>query len=114
MKRMLVSWLLNTLSILVVAHLVPGIRVAGILSALIASLVIGFVNATLGVFLKVLTLPLTLVTFGLFLLVINAAMLKFSSLLVPGFYVQGFWAAFIGAIVLSLLNMLLRYVVGRR
>jgi putative membrane protein len=90
---------------------VPGIYVSGIGAALIAALVIGFVNATIGVVLKILTFPLTLITLGLFWLIINALMLKFASALVPGFQVRGFFAAFVGAIVLSLVNMLLRWLV---
>ena len=81
----------------------------GATAALIAALVIGFINATLGLFLKVITFPLTLVTFGLFWLVINAAMLELATAIVPGFKVQSFGAAFWGAIVLSLVNMLLRW-----
>ena len=81
-------------------------------AALIAALVIGFINATVGVVLKILTFPLTLVTLGLFWLVINALMLELASaLLAPGFQVRGFFAAFVGAIVLSLVNMLLKWLV---
>jgi putative membrane protein len=88
--------------------------VRGAAAALIAALVIGFVNATLGLVLKVITFPLTLLTFGLFWFVINAAMLELASAIVPGFEVRGFGAAFIGAIVLSLVNMLLRWVIETR
>jgi putative membrane protein len=80
-------------------------------AALIAALAIGFINATIGVVLKILTFPLTLVTLGLFWWVINALMLKFASALVPGFQVRGFFAAFVGAIVLSLVNMILKWLV---
>jgi len=95
-----------------VAQLVSGVYVSGWKSALIAALVIGFINATVGLVLKVVTFPLTIVTLGLFWLVINALMLKLASaLLSPGFQVHGFFAAFIGAIVLSLVNMLLKAIV---
>jgi putative membrane protein len=81
-------------------------------SALIAALVIGFINATIGLVLKVITFPLTLVTLGLFWFVINALMLELASaLLSPGFRVNGFLAAFVGAIVLSLVNLLLKAIV---
>jgi putative membrane protein len=93
---------------------VPGFFVRGPAAALIAALVIGFVNATLGLFLKIITFPLTLLTFGLFWFVINAAMLELASAIVPGFEVRGFGAAFIGAIVLSLVNMFLRWIVEPR
>ena len=105
--RMLLNWLLSALAVWIVSRVVPGIYVSGIGAAL----VIGFVNATIGVVLKILTFPLTLITLGLFWLIINALMLKFASALVPGFQVRGFFAAFVGAIVLSLVNMLLRWLV---
>jgi uncharacterized membrane protein YvlD (DUF360 family) len=72
--------------------------------------IIGFVNGTIGLLLKILTFPLIVLTFGIFWFIINALMLKFASLLVPGFYVQGFAAAFWGAIILSLLNIAVRQV----
>jgi len=110
--RLLLSWILSAFAVWIVAQLVPGVHVSGWKSALIAALVIGFINATIGLVLKVITFPLTLVTLGLFWLVINALMLELASaLLSPGFQVHGFLAAFIGAIVLSLVNMLLKAVV---
>ena len=108
MASLLLHWLISALSLLIAAYLLPGIEVAGLGPALVAPVVIGLVNATLGFILKVLTLPLTLLTFGLFLLVINALMLQLASFLVPGFYVAGFWSAFFGAIVLSLVSMVFR------
>ncbi|PSH04801.1 MAG: hypothetical protein CXZ00_05380 [Acidobacteria bacterium] len=109
MVHLLIRWLISAILLLVVSHLVPGFKVDGLRSALIAALAIGLVNATLGFILKILTFPLTLVTFGLFLLVINALMLLFVSHLVPGFIVRGFVPAFWGALLLSLLNMLTRW-----
>lgn len=108
--RMLLHWLLNAVTLLLVAHFVPGFHVRGLGSALIAVVVIGLVNATLGLLLKVLTLPLSIVTFGIFLLVINAIMLQFASVLVPGFQVDGFVPAFVGAALILVLNMLWRWV----
>ena len=108
MLRLLVNWILSAVAVWVVAQVVPGVHVNGAVAALIAALVIGFINATLGLVLKVITFPLTLLTLGLFWLVINAVMLELASALVPGFQVHGFLAAFIGAIVLSLVNMVLR------
>jgi len=107
--RLLLNWVLSALAVWIVAQLGIGISVRGAVSALVAALVIGFINATIGLVLKIITFPLTLVTLGLFWLVINALMLELASaLLSPGFQVRGFLAAFIGAIVLSLVNMLLR------
>ena len=109
--RLLVHWILSALAVWVVAQVVPGIAVRGAAAALIAAVVIGFINATLGLFLKIITFPLTIVTFGLFWFVVNAAMLELASAIVPGFYVRSFVAAFWGAIALSLVNMLLRWLV---
>ncbi|MGA9392177.1 MAG: phage holin family protein [Candidatus Sulfotelmatobacter sp.] len=110
--RMILSWVLSALAVWIVSRVVPGISVSGPMAALIAALVIGFINATIGLLLKILTFPLTLVTLGLFWLVINALMLELASaLLAPGFQVHGFFAAFVGAIVLSLVNMILRWLV---
>jgi putative membrane protein len=109
--RLLLNWILSALAVWIVSRVVPGIYVSGPVAALIAALAIGFINATLGVLLKILTFPLTLATLGIFWFVINALMLKFASALVPGFQVHGFIAAFLGAIVLSLVNMLLKWLV---
>jgi putative membrane protein len=106
---LIVHWLLSALSLLIVAYLVPGVEIRGFGTALVAAVVIGLVNATLGFVLKILTLPLTIVTFGLFLIVINALMLGFAAMLVPGFSVDGFGAALLGAIVLSLVSFVLRF-----
>jgi putative membrane protein len=109
--RMLIHWLLSALSIWIVSRLVPGFSLSGPMAALIAAVVIGFVNATVGLFLKIITFPLTLLTLGLFWLVINAVMIELASAIVPGFHVQTFGAAFWGAIVLSLVNMVLKWLV---
>ena len=111
--RTLINWLLSALAVWLVAQFVRGFHVSGIAAALVAALVIGFVNATLGLLLKVITFPLTILTLGLFWLVINALMLKLASVLLsPAFRVDTFAAAFWGAIVLSLVNMLLRWLAG--
>ena len=109
--RMIVNWILSALALLVVSYLVHGFHVDGFRSALLAALVIGLINATLGALLKLVTLPLTVLTLGIFWLVINALMLQFATWFVRGFSVAGFWAAFWGAIVLSLVNMFLRWLV---
>ena len=106
--RLLLNWVLSALAVWIVSKVVPGISVSGPMAALIAALAIGFINATVGALLKVLTFPLTLLTLGLFWFVINAAMLKLASVLVPGFEVHGFVAALLGAILLSLVSSLLQ------
>ncbi len=109
--RMLVHWIITALAVWITSRVVAGFLVSGAGAALIAAIVIGFINATLGLVLKVLTLPLTILTLGVFWFVINAFMLKLASAFVPGFRIQGFMAAFWGGIVLSLVNMLLKWLV---
>ena len=109
--RLLLHWILSAVAVWIVAHVVPGIAVSGPVAALIAALVIGLVNATLGLVLKILTFPLTILTLGLFWFVINALMLEFAAALVPGFYVRGFIPALIGAVMLSLVSSVLQWLV---
>jgi len=111
MLALLAQWILSAIALIVVSKLVPGFDVHGLGPALIASLVIGLLNATLGFLLKIITFPLSILTLGLFLLVINALMIELASGIVPGFKVYGFWPAFWGGIVLSLLGMLIRAIV---
>jgi putative membrane protein len=107
--RLLVNWLLSAIALLIVSYFMPGFHVSGFGAALIAALVIGLVNAPLGLFLKIITLPLTVLTLGIFWWVINALMLMFASaILRPSFVVSGFLPAFLGAIVLSLVNAILK------
>jgi putative membrane protein len=108
MVRLLIHWLLSAVALLVVSNLVPGFYVEGLGPALIAALVIGLLNATVGFFLKIITFPISILTLGLFLLVINGMMIMVASSLVRGFHVRGFGPAFWGAVVLALLGMLIR------
>jgi putative membrane protein len=111
MIRLLLNWFLSALSLLIVTRIVPGFVVTGFGPALLAVIVIGLVNGTLGLFLKLITFPLTILTLGIFWLVINALMLMAASALVPGFKIQGFWPAFLGAIVLSIVNLIMHWLV---
>jgi putative membrane protein len=95
----------------IVANLGIGITVSGPKAALIAAAVIGLINATIGLLLKILTFPLTIVTLGLFWFVINALMLELAANLVQGFQVRNFFAAFIGAILLSIVSSVLQWLV---
>jgi putative membrane protein len=108
--RILLNWLLNAVSLMIVAHFIHGFEIASLKTALIAALVIGLVNATIGLFLKIITFPLTLITVGIFWFVINALMLMLAATVVPGFTVRGFAPAFFGAIVLSIVNLILRWI----
>jgi putative membrane protein len=114
MLRMLLQWILNAIALLIVAHFVSGFVVSGWKSALIAVVVIGLFNATVGLLLKVITLPLGILTFGLFFLVINAVILKFAGAVVPGFQVETFTAAFVGALALAVLHMLFGFLTPKR
>ena len=108
--KLIVNWLLSALSLMIAAYVIPGFEVSDFGSAMIAALVIGLANATIGLLLKILTFPLTLLTFGLFWFVINALILILASEFVPGFNIRGLVPAFFGAILLSVVNLILRSV----
>lgn len=101
---MLIRWVLNTLALLIVVHVVPGFGYRSILSLAIAAAVLGLLNALVRPVLFLLTLPLTIVTLGLFVIVLNAVMLELTAMLVPGFSIEGFGWAMLGAILLSLVS----------
>jgi putative membrane protein len=109
--RLILHWILSAIALLLVSHLVPGFHVSGLIPALIAAVVIGLLNATVGLFVKIITLPLTILTLGLFLLVVNGLMILLASAVVPGFHVHGIGPAFWGAVILALLGMLIRAIV---
>jgi putative membrane protein len=111
--RWLLHWIVNALVLLGVSRIVPGFNVRSFGSALFAVVIIGIVNATLGLFLKVMTFPLSLLTLGLFIFVIDAFVLWVSSKLVPGFTITGFSPALIAALVMALIQMLLGYISGK-
>jgi putative membrane protein len=108
--RLLIRWLIMAVSLFIVSQIIPGIHVTTVQAALIAAVVVGFLNATLGTILKILTFPFTILTLGLFWLVINAAMLGLAASLVNGFTIDGPITAFIGSIVLSLVNLVLKVI----
>jgi putative membrane protein len=112
--RLLLHWLLSALALLIVAHVVPGFYLSGLGAALWAAVMIGLINATLGLLLKVVTFPLTVLTLGIFWLIINALMLELATWFVPGFRISGFFAALVGAILLMLVNMLFRALLPKR
>jgi putative membrane protein len=101
---LLLVWILNAVALLVVAYLLPGITVASFGSALIAALVLGLLNTIVKPVLILLTLPLTVVTLGLFLIVLNALVFWFAGSIMKGFQVDGFWWALLGAIVYSIVS----------
>lgn len=111
MIRLLANWLLSAVALLIVSHVVTGFRVDSLGTALIAALVFGLLNATVGLLLKLVTLPFVILTFGIFLLVVNAVVLELASGFVPGFHIRSFGAAFWGAAVLAVIQMLFRFLV---
>ncbi|TSH91617.1 phage holin family protein [Verticiella sediminum] len=109
---LLLIWLLNAVALLVVAYILPGITVASFGSALVAALVLGLLNTLVKPILVFLTLPITIITLGLFLLVLNALVFWFAGSVLSGFKVNGFWWAMIGALLYSIISGLLSTLVG--
>ena len=103
-KELLARWLLLTIAIVFSSKMIEGIHVSGLVSALAAAAILGVLNTFLRPVLILLTLPITVITLGLFILVLNAMMLEMASFFVYGFTVEGFGAAFWGTIVISLIN----------
>jgi putative membrane protein len=110
MIKLLIHWILSAITLMVISHFLSGFHVMGLKPALIAALVIGLLNATLGLLLKIITFPISILTLGLFLFVINGLMILMASSLVRGFRVNGMVPAFWGAVVLTLLGMIIRAV----
>jgi putative membrane protein len=113
MLRLLVVWLINTVALIAVAYLMPSVTISSFGTALLAALVLGFLNAIIRPILVLLTLPVTVLTLGLFIFVINGLLFWAVSALVPGFHVAGFWSGVLGAIVFSLVSWLLSALVLR-
>jgi putative membrane protein len=111
--RWILHWIVSAASLAVVAFVVPGIHVASVTTLFIVALVLGVVNATLGLLLKVVTFPLMVLTFGIFWFVINALMIELVAHMVKGFYVSGFGAAFIGAIVMAIVNTIMKWLMPK-
>ncbi len=104
MRLYLIKGCITTLGIMIVPHLVSGVRVDGLGAALLAAAVLGVLNVVLWPLLVILTLPLTLVTFGLFLLVINGLLFALAGAMVPGITVDSFWSAFAGGVIVSIVS----------
>jgi len=112
--RLLLVWILNAIALLAVAYLYPGVQVQNWKAAAIAALVLGLVNTLVKPILVLLTLPVTILTLGLFLLVINALLFWGVAQLIEGFHVSGFWAALLGAILYSVIGWLLSMLIPDR
>ena len=114
MATLLVHLVMTAALLLLVARFVRGVEIDGFGTALLAALVFGFVNACLRPLMVLLTLPLTILSFGLFLFVVNALMFRLAAALVPGFSVSGFGPALLGSILLALLNLAVASLAGLR
>ena len=113
MLRLLLNWLLSALALLIVAHVVPGFHVSGFGAALWAVIVIGLVNANLGLFLKVIKFPLTILTLGILWFIINALMFWAAASVLEGFDVRGFGAALLGSLIYSAIGVVIESALER-
>jgi putative membrane protein len=114
MKGIVLRWLVLTLAVMVAAYLIPGIAVKGFFSALLAAAVLGILNAFFRPILIILTLPINILTLGLFTFVINALLLMMASGVIGGFVVQGFWPALFGSLIVSTISWLLSSFVNEK
>ncbi len=114
MRGLLVRWLVSALALWLTSRIVPGIRIADATTLLVAAAMIGILNAVVRPIFVLLTLPITVLTLGLFILVINALMLRLASVLVPGFEVHGFFSALFGWLLLSFFTLLINALIGDR
>ncbi len=112
--RLLAIWIINALALLALPYVVPSVQVASFGTALIVALVLGLINAVLRPVLVLLTLPVTLLTLGLFIFVINALLFQLAGNLVNGFNVGGFWPALFGSIAYSLMSWALSALLFRQ
>ncbi len=114
MTRLILKWVLNSFALYFVMKLIPGIQIDHFQDLLVAALVIGLLNAFLRPIIILLTLPVTMLTLGLFTLVINGLMFYLAALLVSGFHVTGFGSAFLAALLFSLFSFMLNMVFGTK
>jgi putative membrane protein len=114
MKRLLVHLIVSALLLLLVSQFVTGVHISGLGSALLAALVLGVVNFLVRPILILITLPVTILTLGLFLIVVNALMLMLTSALVPGFHVANFVSALVAAVLLGLFNLVVSALMHRK
>jgi len=105
--KIFINWLVSAIAIIVTAYLLPGVTIGGFLSALILAVVLGIINAFIKPIILILTLPINVLTLGLFTFVVNALLIMLAANIVPGFGVSGFWSAMLFAIVLALVSWVL-------
>jgi putative membrane protein len=112
MVGFLLRWSINLMALVVAGSLIPGIKISNIEMGILAAGILGIVNAVIRPIVLIFTLPINLLTLGFFTLIINAALLKFVAYVVPGFVIESFGAAFLGAILISCISWLLNIFVG--
>jgi len=111
-KGLAVRWLTLTIAVLAAAYVIDGIQVSSFVSAILAAAVLGMLNTLLRPVLIILTLPINILTLGLFTFVINAFLLKMTALVIPGFDLRGFLPAILGALVISIVNGFLHLLIS--
>ena len=114
MRGLLIRWLIVTGSIYLAAYLLDGIRISGFLAAFFAAAMLGILNAVFRPIALILTLPINILSLGFFTFVINAAMLKMASALIPGFDVHGFWTAVFGALLISIVSFAMNTLISEK
>lgn len=112
--EIIVNWVISSLAILSAAYLIPGVHIEDFFTAFVLAIVLGIINAVIKPFLIIFTLPINILTLGLFTLVINALLILLATKIVPGFRVDSFWWALLFSIVLSVINSFLNSVVKRK
>ena len=111
-RNYIIRWLVNAVGLLIVSKIMQSIEIDGIMTAIVAAAVIGLINIFLRPLLLILTLPINILSLGLFTLVINGLIFYFVGSIVEGFHVTGFLAAFLGALILSIINVLATFLIG--
>lgn len=114
MNGILVRWLVLTIGIMITSYLIKGIQVSGFLAAFFAAAFLGILNAFFRPILLILTLPLTILTLGLFTFIINAILLMMVSGVIPGFEVHGFWSAVFGSLLISIISWLINSFINEK
>lgn len=111
--KLILTWLISSLAVIVSAYLVPGAQITGFLAALLAAIMLGAVNSFIRPILLFLTLPINILTLGLFTLVINALMVLLAAAIVPGFSIASFWVALLFSVILSIITWLMEQVIEK-
>ncbi len=112
MPGILIRWLITTLAIMVIPHVISGVRVEGFGTALAAAAILGVLNALVRPILIILTLPLTVLTLGVFILVINALLFELAGAVVSGLHIDSFWSALLGSLIVSVVSWIMNFAIA--